>query len=212
MMLADEMASGAAPSGIGAELRQGGARVFRIGEVDVKGLEQFANMLGAAGAEAPKAVSRAINRTGDTATTGVVRAVAKQAGLSQKYVRGGVSRLRSSAASLEYQIRGAGGEVPLRQFKARETGAGVSAAPHGKRQIFEGAFMRGGSFPGRVDLGLGGHVWQRTGSRRLPIEKVPSGVFIPVEMVEGESLAAFERAVETVLPRRLDHELTRILG
>ncbi|MEZ5723255.1 MAG: hypothetical protein R3D59_18145 [Paracoccaceae bacterium] len=66
--------------------------------------------------------------------------------------------------------------------------------------------------PARKDIGMGGHVWERTGSRRLPIAKVPSGVVIPEQMVQGRSLAAFDATVETVLPRRIEHELSRIFG
>ncbi len=41
--------------------------MFRVGEVDVKGLTQFENMLGALGKSAPKVINRALNRTGDMA-------------------------------------------------------------------------------------------------------------------------------------------------
>ena len=70
--------------------------MFSVGEVDVKGLRQFENMLGALGAEAPKAVNRALNRTGDMAKTQVVKALARQTGLPQKLIRRSVKVKRSS--------------------------------------------------------------------------------------------------------------------
>ncbi len=184
--------------------------MFTIDALDVAGLEEFGAMMVAAGDKAPDVVMRALRRTGDTARSRVVRALAAQVGLTQKRIRQDVSG--SMRTKDEYTIYAFGGEVPLKEFGARETGGGVSAAPFGDRQIFDGSFMRGGKFPGRVDIGMGGHVFERTGSRRLPIRKVASGVVIPNEMVQGESLAAFEATVETVLPRRIDHELSRLFG
>lgn len=43
-------------------------------------------------------------------------------------------------------------------------------------------------------------------------EVVRSGVVIPAEMVRGQSQTAFFRAVDDALPRRLEHELFRVLG
>ena len=47
----------------------------------------------------------------------------------------------------------------------------------GHRQLFEGNFSKGGDFSqGRVSLNMGGHVYMRLSSERLPIVKVSSGV------------------------------------
>jgi hypothetical protein len=172
-------------------------------------LDRFAQMLVAAGEKAPVVIQRAVTRTGTMAKTRVVRALAAQVGLTQKRVRQDVY---GSAGNQEYKISSFGGEIPLKEFNARETGAGVSATPFGSRRVFPGSFMKGGRFPARVDIGKGGHVFERAGSRRLPIVKVPSGVVIPEQMVQGESLDAFETTVETVLPRRIEHELGRLFG
>jgi hypothetical protein len=37
-------------------------------------------------------------------------------------------------------------------------------------------------------------------------------MFIPEEMVDGATAEAFEKSVEKNLPRRLDHEISRLLG
>lgn len=190
--------------------------MLQVGEVDVKGLTRFENMLGALGAEAPKAVNRAINRTGDMARTQVVRALSKQTGLPQKTIRRAVKVKRSSWDNLEYNLTSAGGDVSLKYFKKRETREGVVAdlgMSRGK-VLFEGStFFRGGAFPARrVKISsMGGHVFVRDGGR-TNLSKIKSGVFIPVEMVEGASADAFERVVADVLPRRLDHEIGRALS
>lgn len=185
--------------------------MFRVGEVDVRDLERFGNMIGSLGLDGPKAVNRALNRTGDMARTRVVRTLAKQTGLPQKIIRKAVKVKRSSWESLEYRLSSSGGDVSLKYFKARETRRGVVAFVRGARELHEGAFIKGGSFArGRVVLNMGGHAFQRIGGR-TELEKLKSGVFIPVEMVEGATARAFEDVVADVLPRRLDHEISRLL-
>ena len=190
----------------------GGSVMIGVSDIDVKDLKRFGNMLAALGNDGPKAEMRAINRTGDMARTQVVRALAKQTGLPQKTMRKAVKAKRASVGDLEYSLQATGGDVSLKYFKPRETRKGVTAAVMGQRKLFEGAFLKGGSFAtGRVDIGLGGHVFERSGNDRLAIEKLTSGVFIPAEMVRGATADAFERTVAEVLPRRLDHEISRLL-
>lgn len=185
--------------------------MFRVGEIDVKGMARFENMLGALGADAPKAVNRALNRTGDMARTQVVRTLAKQTGLSLAVIRKAVKVKRSSWESLNYTMSAAGGDVSLKYFKPRETHKGVKAFVRGQGQVFEHTFLKGGSFArGRVRLNMGGHVFLRVGGR-TDLEKQTSGVYIPAEMVDGATAVAFERAVDQNLQRRLDHEISRLL-
>ncbi|KEP69620.1 hypothetical protein DL1_03240 [Thioclava dalianensis] len=189
--------------------------MFSVGEIDVKGLRQFENMLGALGAEAPKAVNRAINRTGDMAKTQVVKELARQTGLPQKLIRRSVKVTRSSWTHLEYQLHSAGGDVSLKYFKKRETDEGVRAYLGDQRgwDWFAESFFRAGRWPRpRQQISWShGHVFVRVGGR-TDLEKVTSGVFIPIEMVEGATAKAFEDSVTNNLPRRLDHEISRALG
>lgn len=190
--------------------------MFSVGEVDVKGLQRFENMLGALGAEAPKAVNRALNRTGDMARTQVVRELSKQTGLPQRLIRRSVRVKRSSWRSLEYQLLSAGGDVSLKYFQKRETAEGVEAdlgAARGKTLFIGDTFFKGGVFPRRrvTIRSMGGHVFGRVGGR-TQLEKIKSGVFIPIEMVEGATAGVFEDVVRNTLPRRLDHEIGRLLN
>lgn len=156
--------------------------------------------------------ARVVNRTGDMARTQVRRTLPRQTGLTRRVIVRAVHTFRASSATLAYTMTAHGGRIALKHFKARETRRGVSAAPRGERQVFAGTFMKGGRFPARVPLGMGGHVFERSGSARLPIEKVRSDVSIPEEMVTGATADAFERTARTVLPQRLRHELLRATG
>ena len=157
---------------------------------------------------------RAVNRTGDMAKTQVVRALTRQTGLKRPTIVKTIGNpKKANFGDLSYEMRAKGGDVSLKYFAAREIRRGTSAAPFGKRQVFAGAFMRGGVFPKRVVAKrLNGHVFEREGKARLPISKLKSGVVIPAEMVKGETAQAFGRSVSANLPRRIEHELRRLTG
>ncbi|MDN3719445.1 phage tail protein [Roseibium salinum] len=119
--------------------------------------------------------SRALNRAGSQGRTRAGRALAKQTGLKLKTIRTAMVPLRASGTTLEYKIKARGGDIALKHFAARETRKGVSAKPFGARKVFSGTFIKGGKFPGRVALGMSGHVFARDGKSRLPIAKQTSG-------------------------------------
>lgn len=186
--------------------------MYRVGDVDVRQLEQFGNMLGAVGDDGVKVQARALNHVGGVARTRVVRELAAQTGLPQKTIRKAVKVKRATWSDLEFRLSASGGNVALKYFKARETRKGVTAFVRGERELFDGAFMRGGTFErGRVALNMGGHVFRRIGGR-TELERLKSGVFIPIEMVEGQTAKAFDDVVQDQLPRRVSHELSRVLG
>lgn len=188
--------------------------MLSVGHVDVKGLQQFENMLGAIGAEGPKVEARAVNHTGDKARTQVIRAMAKQTSLPQRTIRKAIRVKRATWGDVSYILTAGGGDISLKHFKPRETHKGVTAFVRGKRELYSGSFLMGGSFAGgRIPLDrLNGHVFERSSNSRFPIEKVTSGVFIPEEMVTGVTAEAFESTVADVLPARMSHELSRALG
>ncbi|MGC2774969.1 MAG: hypothetical protein WA418_04945, partial [Bradyrhizobium sp.] len=79
------------------------------------------------------------------------------------------------------------------------------------RRVFAGAFIKGGRFPHRVALDLGGQIFKRTGAGRVPIARQRTGLFIPTEMISGATKDTFLRSVATILPARLQHEIAAIL-
>lgn len=163
--------------------------------------------------EAPNAVRRAINHTGDKAKTGMKIALVIQTGLKRRTMD---KALRSKKASAKgggsYTITVRGGDARLQKFAARETRAGVSAAPWNARRIYGKSFMKGGQFPNRVSLPkLHGAVLIRAGKGRYPLQTVHSGLILPLEMLKGGSANAFYAIVERDLPARIAHELSRAL-
>ncbi|MEP0233445.1 MAG: phage tail protein [Roseibium sp.] len=159
-----------------------------------------------------RAGAMALNRAGSQGVTQTRRAMARQTGLSQKLLKRAMKPIRASATTLEFLIRAKGGDISLKYFQARETQRGVSAKPFNHRRVFAGSFIKGGRFPGRVDLRMNGHVFKRTDADRMSIKKQRSGVIIPYEMVKDESGKAWRQTVGKVLPVRMQHELKRLTG
>ena len=184
---------------------------LRLRWKDVEGLRRFESALEALGDKRMRTVLvRAVNRAGAQARTQTVRALRRQTGLKRRTLHAAVRPIHASRTDLAYLLTAQGGDVSLRYFAARETRRGVSAAPWGKREIFASTFMKGGVFPDRVRLKMGGHVFAREGRGRQPIVKVKSGVVIPAEMVKGASADAFRETGGRVLVKRVAHELGRI--
>lgn len=180
--------------------------------IDTRQYAQLAERIASAGKNTTPALRRALNHTGAKAKTQVVRKLTDQTGLQRKTIVKAVRESKAFGAGLRYELSSKGGNVSLKFFKARETRKGVSAAPWNRRRVYPSTFMKGGKFPKRVPLPFGGHVFARAGSSRLPINKQKSGLYIPKEMVIGQSAAAFYRVAGSDLPKRLAHELRAILG
>ena len=172
---------------------------------------KISNALRAAGKQVPLILNRAINHAGDKARNQMRTVLVGQTGLKRKTLVKAV-KSRKAFGGGAYTIYSKGGNVRLKFFGARETRAGVSAAPWNKRQVYAGTFIKGGRFPKRVALGMGGHVFKRTGAGRLPIENSKSGLFIATEMITGKSESIFYTTVERDLPDRIAHELAFVLG
>ena len=181
-------------------------------KIDAAQWKMLEERVGKAGKNAPKALMRAINHTGKKAKTQMIRALVSQTGLKAKTMRKALKDKSASGAGGSYVIYSKGGNVRLKFFGARETRGGVSAAPWNKRKVFAGTFMRGGRFPKRKDIGMGGAVLRRAGAGRLPLKTVKSGLYIPKEMVSGSSEAAFYSTAQRELAARLAHELGFMIG
>lgn len=185
--------------------------VLTIGWKDVEGLKRFDNGIKAIGDDGRKVMQRAVARVGDMARTQVYRALTKQTGLKRKVIVRALKIKRPSWTDPSYTITARGGNISLKYFSARETRAGVSAAPFGQRKIFAHTFIKGGRFPNRSGDVFNGHVMMRVGSGRFPVEKQKSGVYIPSEMVSGATADVFLSTVREKLPQRVEHELGRLL-
>lgn len=170
------------------------------------GIVRFSAGLEALASE-PKAKSAyrmALNDTNRAVYTRVKRDLATQMGTTQSKVvkHGNVRKINASNGMLEAKIVSKGGYMPLSDFKARQTGKGVSASPWGNRRIFPKTF---------IVSKLGGNAFKRVGTKRLPIEKL-WGPAVPREMVRDLSQKAFEEVARAKLPSEIERQLRRLTG
>lgn len=179
--------------------------------VDTTSIDRLANMLAAAGPKARIAIRRAARRTATSTRAAMRPVLAKQTGLKPAVI---TRALKVQVLDDGFKITSRGGKIRLKFFGPRETRAGVSAAPRGKRQVFKSTFLKGGRFPNRRTLNMGGNVFERLpGSNRwrAPVRLVRSDVTIPEEMVTDATEQAFLTTTRRVFAQRLGHELGRVL-
>lgn len=142
----------------------------------------------------PKATNRAMNRTGKTAATRVIRKLSKESGAKQMDIRRRFAFLvRSRPDTLSYLIRIKYGAMPLKDFNPRQTKLGVTAKAWGKTKLYRGAF--------KVDS-LGGHVFTRKTNKRLPLKKLVGPM--PTKIASSHE---FQREVVEVIRERLPIEM-----
>lgn len=179
---------------------------------DLSQVNRISNALKAAGNKLDLVMVRAQNHTGAMARTAMIRALVPQTGMKRKTMAKALKAKKAFNGG-NFEIKAKGGNVRLMFFKPRETRKGVTAAPWNKRTVYPGTFMKGGRFPKRVPLKTKGAVLQRAGKARLPLAAAPrSGLYIPTEMVSGNSEAVFYATVQREMPGRIAHELYRVLG
>jgi hypothetical protein len=160
----------------------------------------------------PKVLPRIVNQVGNRAKTQVIRNLTKQTGLPRKTIVKAVGVNPANTRSLSYEMKTRGGNIRLKYLNPRETRAGVTAAPWGKRQLYPGTFMKGGAFPNRKTVArFDGHVYRRLNTSGTRITQVRSGMFIPTEMTSGATAAAFERIANPLLVERVEKALTKLL-
>lgn len=156
--------------------------------------------------KAHTAYRRALNRVNDQAFTRTKKALAPQVGLPQNKLvsLGAMRKRRASVGALDAAILSNGPYLSLKEFAARQFGYGTRAKPWGQSRRFPSAFIFAGT-PTSGQPVAGGHVFKRTSSKSLPIEKL-YGPSIPNEMVKGESVTAWRAAARGLEPR-IAHEV-----
>jgi hypothetical protein len=173
-------------------------------KVNVDPLAKFANNLQAAKHKMPGQLASIVQEIGPEATQQMKRVLPAQTGLKFKTIN---KALKGRGKGLRYEIASKGGDIRLKFFSARETAKGVTAAPWNKRRLYPATFIKSGWWPNRKAPIGGGHVFARTGKKRLPIHQVRSGLFIPNEMVTGNSAVVFYGTVNA----RLGPAVERVL-
>lgn len=183
-------------------------------EADVSSLVDLEKLLRTAGKQTPHGIRRAVNAVGKTARTIVTRKLAKQAGLKYRAVARVLTTKTATIGDLSFRIIARGAHISLKEFGARPTKKGVSAAPWGKRRVFLHSFI----LPS-----VGGHVFVRAGTRRVmvkgryagkvrqPLHKM-YGPALPNELVKAETAAAFLAQVRAKLPAEVGRQIEAILS
>lgn len=159
-----------------------------------------------------KALARAVNRTTTMTRTQVIQATVKQSSIPRRIVAGSMDTRQvkpGGGGALQGMIIASGSPVPLKEFNAKQFGYGVKAKVWGKQMRFPGTFIWAGHRNSGKYVGAG-HVFARLTSKSLPIEK-QLGPSVPEEVVKDQSKAAFERTTAEVLPKRVIHEVGRLL-
>jgi hypothetical protein len=162
-------------------------------------LSSWIDLLEKVRAEAPAAISRALNRSGDMVATVVVRTLADETGLAVQEVRDELDTSHSTPADLEYTITIPGRYLTLAHFDPHELKrGGVSARPWAHRRTFPHAFM------------VRDVPFIREGAQRFPIRPL-FGPSLAVEVERGNTVEAARAKFMEVMPRRLAYELARVL-
>lgn len=169
--------------------------------VTLEGFEAQRAKLDALGKDAPRAITRALNRTGATGRTRSLRAIARLSGLPSRSVSGGVILRRATFSVQEARVEYSGRPMPLSRFvrslrprRPVRIPAGLTITPAGLRTPFVQT-MPGASRPS---------IFARHGRVRLPISKLfgPS-----LQGLIGPSLPGLAGDLRAVLLKNLEHEI-----
>lgn len=156
--------------------------------------------------------SRSINDAGNKTATTTGRALADQSGLKRSAGRRALKkRTRSTPASLSFEINVSGGAIRYKYFKGtRETKKGVSTTPRGERTLLSRHFVKAGWSPTRITKSnWNGHVMTVSSSNRSGVSVARSDVFLPEEVLIGETAKTFEDGKKH-LDKRVTHHLMRL--
>nr|WP_273790988.1 hypothetical protein [Bartonella sp. CM31XJBT] len=122
--------------------------------------------------------------------------------------KGGYIKEKATARFLETDIIGSGTPIPLKFFQARETKYSVTYKMFGKKEILPHAFIKGGNFPKRVELKMGGNVFQRDDGDQFPIAK-QEGPSIAKVMSKPEIASAIVNEANERLIKNIQYQLAR---
>lgn len=155
------------------------------------------------------ALRNAINTAAKQVERFTEKQVADISSAQSKRVKKGVYiKGKATAKFLETDIIGSGTPLPLKFFKAKETKRGVTYTMFGKQEILPHGFIKGGRFPKRVDLKMGGNVFQRADGDQFPIAK-QEGPSIAKVMSKPEIANAIAQYASERLTKNIQRQLKR---
>ncbi|GAA5100495.1 hypothetical protein [Bartonella acomydis] len=155
------------------------------------------------------ALRNAINTAAKQVERFTEKQVADLSSAQSKRVKKGVYiKGKATAKFLETDIIGSGTPLPLKFFQAKETKHGVIYTMFGKQEILPHGFIKGGRFPKRVDLKMGGNVFQRADGDQFPIAK-QEGPSIAKVMSKPEIANAIAQYASERLTKNIQIQLKR---
>ncbi|WP_332060811.1 hypothetical protein [Bartonella sp. CB74] len=155
------------------------------------------------------ALRNAVNTAAKQVERFTERKVSEVASAKVKRVKRGVY-IKSKATTNfpEADIVGSGTPLPLKFFKAKETKRGVTYMMFGTKKILPHGFIQGGKFPQRVNLKMGGNVFQRVKGDQFPIAK-QEGVSIAEVMFQSEIASSIAEYANERLTKNIQIQLAR---
>lgn len=159
---------------------------------------------------APKAMSRAINRSLQSARGSMVKSVRDEYTAKAAAIRSTLSITKASPARLEATIKSVGSPLPLRDFNVspktanakRRTPIRVSVRKGNKSSLNRSFVVRTG---GKVN------VFERVGGKRLPIKKL-FGPSVPQMIGNDKVIDLITEQTKLTMDKRLEHEINHLLG
>jgi hypothetical protein len=147
-----------------------------------------------------RAAARALNRTATPVKNEAAKLIADQLGVKSSVVKKSLFINKASQSHLIAQVVAVGRKgVSLKELHPVQTSSGVT--------------VRGGSlipsdYPHAfIVKSLGGHVFERRGTERLPIDKLYAPATIPSAMVQEAVQTALNTIASQLWTKNFNHEL-----
>lgn len=170
-------------------------------------LDQFAGIKG----KVPLALSRAINRSTESARTAAITGVRDQYTAKAKTIRDTIKITKANQSNLQAKITSIGSPLRLYNFKVtpkkpspKRTTPITVEVKKGSKKSLPGAFVA------KVKNGNVG-VFSRVSDARLPIKQL-YGPAVPIMMNNNSVVDAVTKKAQETLENRIGHEINRILG
>lgn len=150
----------------------------------------------------PTAAARALNKTIGNVRTQASKSIREERALSAKVVRDALTVKKATKTNLVASLTASGKPISLREYQARagKRGVTVKVSPGGRKLV-----AHAGNKAFAVNK-FGGHIYARTGNKRLPIKKL-YGPSIPATFLKDKVVEAMERVGGENWPKRFAEEL-----
>lgn len=167
--------------------------------------------------EIMKAVPRSLNKTANTARAEAARLIVDQGyGIKVSYIKRGITVNRASSNDYLAVVRASGKPIPLIQYKARQTKAGVTVQVKNGRKLIKDAFIA------TMSNGHQGVFLRKEGSKHVSRRVRKGGPALPIDELFGPSIpTAFQnkivmqeltRSVRERFPVVLKQELSFVIS